>query len=350
MTVSGCVLDVVNCGPQHANHGILVAGNTGIEDITILGTTVYHRGGGSAGLHGIRCETYGGGATLTGLRIQGNRVSPPPGEAVSANRGAIGIYLVNGVAARLERNSVTGMLSGIFVGSGDRNRVTDNDCSTNMNFGIHVTGFARSFLIESNTCNHNGGPDSPNYWGRGIELSAAAGPNAVSDHTIRFNTCRFNYNYGGPLDNGTEGVGIGLDDGVVRCTVYRNHVANNEGNGIQLFGGGAPGSIPDTGGHTIAGNLLGSNCTYSVLDRRSGGTAPSRFQAHIQLAYIYGTRTLITNNIFAGPTRGGVYLDSTSSNVVVVNNVCWGTPYPASATGLGHGQGTAAGLPVAGVL
>ena len=336
VAVSGCTLDVVSCSPDFANQGILVAGNTGLDDITLLGNTVIHRGGGAPGSHGIRCETYGGGATLTGLRIGANRISPPPGETVSRNRGAIGIYLVNGVAARLERNTVTGMLSGMFIGSGERHRVINNDCSANMHFGIHVTGFARAFLIEGNTCNRNGGPESPNFWGRGIELSSAAGPNACADHTIRFNTCRFNLNYGGPLDNGTEGVGIGLDDGVVRCTVAWNHIANNEGNGIQLFGGGTPGNPPnnppDKGGHTITGNLLDSNCTYSVLDRRSGGTTPSRFQYHIQLAYIYGSPTRITNNVFAGPTRGGVYLDSTSSNVVVANNVYWGTPAPVAAS------------------
>ena len=332
VTIARCTLDAVACSPAYANHGILVAGNTGIDDIRITGNTVYHRGGGSPASHGIRCETYGSAAALTRLFIRGNRVSPPLGEPYNANPGAIGIYLVNGRAATLDRNVVTGMLSGIYIVSGDRNHIGNNDCSANKHFGIHVGGFAKSFLIEGNTCNRNGGLFGPAYYGRGIELSSAAGPGAVADHTVRGNTCMFNLNYGGTLDNGTEGVGIGLDDGVVRCTVYWNHVANNEGNGIQLYGGGAPGRIPDTGGHMIASNLLDSNCTYSVLDRRSGGTVPSRFQYHIQLAYIYGTRTLITNNLFAGPTRGGVYVDGTSSNVVVANNIYWGTPFPVLGT------------------
>jgi hypothetical protein len=114
--------------------------------------------------------------------------------------------------------------------------------------------------------------------------------------------------------------------------VYWNHVAHNEGNGIQLFGGGDPAGMPDTGGHTIAGNFLDTNCTCAVLGRRSGGSAPSPCFAHIQLAYIYGGRTLVTHNVFAGPTRGGVHLDSSSSNVVVINNLYWGTPSPVSAT------------------
>lgn len=350
VTVRGCALDVVAGSPAHANHGILVAGNTGIDDIRLIGNTVHHRGGGSPASQGIRCETYSSAARLTRLFIQGNRISPPPGETYNANRDAIGIYLVNALAARIDRNTVTGMLTGVAIVGGDRLHVSNNDCSTNMNFGIHVSGFATNFLIEGNTCNRNGGTASPTCWGRGIELSSAAGPGAVSGHTIRRNTCRYNYNYGGPADNGSEGVGIGLDDGVVRCAVYWNHIANNEGNGIQVYGGGAPGSIPDTGGHTIAGNLLDTNCIFAVIGRRSGLNAPSRFFSHIQLDYVYGTRTLVTSNILAGPTRVGVYVDRTSSNVVVINNVYWGTPFPLTAADGGGGQAPAAGLPVADVL
>jgi parallel beta-helix repeat protein len=330
VTVSGCVLDVVSCAPVYANHGILVAGNVNVDDTRLLNNTIRHHGGGSASSHGIRCETYNSSAYLTRLVIRGNRISPPSGVTYNPNRGAIGIYLVQGSGASLDRNTVTGMLSGIFLSSGDRNYVGNNNCSTNMNFGIHVTGFAKTFIIESNVCNYNGGTASPTYHGRGIELSSAAGPNAVSGHTIRFNTCRFNYNYGGPLDNGSEGVGIGLDDGVTRCAVYGNMLSNNEGNGIQLYGGGNPARYPDTGGHTLMSNMMDSNCTRSVLNRRSGGTTLSPFQAHIGLAYIYGSRTVISNNVFMGTTRSGIYLDSTSSNVVTINNIYMGVPRPVN--------------------
>ncbi|MET1161420.1 MAG: right-handed parallel beta-helix repeat-containing protein [Pseudoxanthomonas sp.] len=335
VTISACVLDVLSCSAEYANHGILVAGNTAIDDIRILGNSIVHRGGGSPVSYGIRCEAYRREAPLTRLLVRGNRVTPPPGETYSTNRGAVGIYLVNGLAAQLDRNTVSGMLSGIRISSGERNRVSHNNCSANMNFGIHVTGFARSFLIEGNTCNRNGGAASPSFWGRGIELSGAAGPGAVSGHTIRRNTCMFNYNFGGPLDNGSEGVGIGLDDGVLRCAVLSNQLSFNEGNGIQLYGG-PPGSRPDTGGHTISGNVLNTNCTHAVLDRRSGGSAPSPFYAHIQLATIYGSPSFITSNFMVGPTRGDVHLDSTSSNVTVRNNIYWRTPSPLAAAGPGQ--------------
>lgn len=331
VTVSGCVIDAINNSTAYANHCILVAGNVNMDSIRLIDNTVYHRGGGSPASFGIRCETYSATTFLTRLAISGNRVSPPPGTAYSRNLGANGIYLVQGTGATLDRNTVSGMLSGIFINGGTANYVGNNDCSRNLNFGIHIAGVAQSFLIESNTCNYNGGPMSPNFYGRGIELSSLAGQGAVSGHTIRRNICRFNYNYGGTLDNGLEGVGIGLDNGTSNCSVYGNFIANNEGNGIQLYGGGDRTRFTDTGGHTITANLMDSNCTFAVLNRRSGGTTPSRFYAHIQLAYTYGSPTTVSNNIFLGTTRGGVYVDSTSSNVSVVDNIYYDVPYPVTA-------------------
>jgi parallel beta-helix repeat protein len=328
VTVSGCVLDVIGNSPAYGNQGILVAATATIDDIRLLNNTVRHRGGGTAASHGIRCEPYNSGAFLTNLVIRGNRVSPPPGVSYNPNRGAIGIYVVQGVAATLDRNTVSGMLMGISLNSGDRSYVGNNNCSNNMNFGIHISGVARSYIIESNVCNSNGGTLTTTFYGRGIELSSAAGPGAVSGHTIRYNTCRFNYNYGGPLDNGSEGVGIGLDNGVSKCSVYGNIISNNEGNGIQLYGGGDRARYPDTGGHTISSNMMDSNCTFSVLNRRTGGTTPSPFQAHIALAYIYGSRTVVSNNVFMGSTRQGIYTDSTDANIVIFGNMYLGVPRP----------------------
>jgi parallel beta-helix repeat protein len=331
VTVSGCVLDVISNSPAYGNQGILVAANANIDDIRLLNNTIRHHGGGTAASHGIRCETYNSAFFLTRLVIRGNRVSPPSGVNYNPNRGAIGIFLVQGSAATLDRNTVTGMLVGIFMNSGDRSYVGNNNCSANMNFGIHITGVAKSYLIESNVCNSNGGTLSPTFYGRGIELTSAAGPNAVSGHTIRYNTCRFNFNYGGPLDNGSEGVGIGLDNGTSKCSVYGNIISNNEGNGIQLYGGGDPARYPDTGGHTLMSNMMDSNCTHSVLNRRSGGTTLSPFQAHISLAYIYGSRTVISNNVFMGTTRAGIYTDSTDSNIVIFGNMYFGVPFPVAS-------------------
>ena len=320
VTVSGCVLDVISAGPAYGNQGILVAGATSMDDIRLLNNTVRHRGGGSPTSHGIRCETYNSASFLTRLVIRGNRVSPPAGVAYNPNRHAIGIDLIQGNATTLDRNTVTGMLTGIFINTADRCYVGSNNCSNNMNFGIHITGVAKSFLIELNVCNANGGTLSSTYYGRGIELSGNAGQGAVSGHTIRLNTCRLNYNYGGPLDNGSEGIGIGLDDGTWKCTVYGNNVSNNEGNGIQIYGGANKAKWPDTGGHLIDSNLMVSNCSFSVLGRRSGGRTPSPFQAHIALAWVYGSPTVVTRNVFRGSTPMKIYTDGTDDQVTTTGN------------------------------
>ena len=47
VAIAGCVLDAVSCGPAHANQGILVAADTGVADVTLLGNTIVRRGGGS---------------------------------------------------------------------------------------------------------------------------------------------------------------------------------------------------------------------------------------------------------------------------------------------------------------
>jgi parallel beta-helix repeat protein len=315
-TVSGCVIDAVRNGPDWANHGILVASNVTVDGIRLLNNTVRHLGGGKKGSHGIRCETYSGAAFLTNLVIRGNRVSPPTGVDANPNRDAIGIYLIQGAAATLDKNTVTGMMTGIFINGGDGSYVGNNNCSNNMNFGIHIGGLARSYTIENNICNTNGG-FGPNWWGRGIELNSAAGADAVSGHTIRYNTCRYNRNYGGPLDNGSEGVGIGLDNGVSKCSVYGNTLSNNEGNGIQVYGGGDRSKWPDTGGHTISSNKFDSNCSFSVMNRRSGGTAPSGFQAHLALAWVYGSPTVVSKNTFSGSTPMQVYKDATDENITI---------------------------------
>jgi hypothetical protein len=317
-TVSGCVLDVIRNDASLSNHGILAAADAiNIDDIRLLNNTIRHNGGGNASSHGIRCETYNTAAFITNLVIRGNRISPPSGVDYNRNSNAIGIYLIRGAAATLDRNTVTGMLTGIFINNGDKSYVGNNTCNNNMNFGIHIGGFAKGYIIEYNTCNTNGGNFPPNWYGRGIELTSSKGQDAVSGHTIRNNTCKFNRNYGGPLDNGSEGVGIGVDNGTRKCSIYGNTLSNNEGNGLQVYGGGSRTTWPDTGGHSITSNKLSSNCTFSVMDRRRAGKTPSTFQAHISLTYVYGTPTVVSKNSFTGSTPMKVYTNDTDTNVTV---------------------------------
>jgi hypothetical protein len=76
--------------------------------------------------------------------------------------------------------------------------------------------------------------------------------------------------------------------------------------------------------------MMDSNCTFSVLNRRSGGTTPSPFQAHIALTCIYGSTTVISGNVFMESTRAGIYTDSTDANIVILANMYFGVPFPVA--------------------
>ncbi|KFI07439.1 hypothetical protein [Massilia sp. BSC265] len=72
---------------------------------------------------------------------------------------------------------------------------------------------------------------------------------------------------------------------------------------MKLYGG-PPGSRPDTGGHTISGNVLDT----------------------------------ITSNLFAGTTGGGIHLDASSSDVVARNNIYRGTPFALTGAAADEAQ------------
>jgi hypothetical protein len=179
-------------------------------------------------------------------------------------------------------------------------------------------------IIQYNTCSSTA-PRSTTApalfaYGRGIELSSAAGQSSCASHIVRFNVCKSNLNYGGVNDNGSEGVGIGLDDGCVNCLVYGNDIQDNEGNGIQLYGGGNSATWTDTH-NTIFANFFKNNCVNSVYNRRTGGTFRSVFCADINLAYTYGGPTVIANNLHAGSTSCGVAMGNSNRSVTCANNV-----------------------------
>jgi hypothetical protein len=108
-----------------------------------------------------------------------------------------------------------------------------------------------------------------------------------------------------------------VDNGTRNCSIYGNTLANNEGNGLQVYGGGNTTTWTDTGGHSITSNKLSSNCTFSVMDRRRAGKTLSTFQAHISLTYVYGTPTVVSKNSFTGSTPMKVYTNETDKYVTV---------------------------------
>jgi len=96
--------------------------------------------------------------------------------------------------------------------------------------------------IEGNRCWYNGSNSNTSpaitnasAYGRNIEVYGTDFNTRCENGVIRFNDCRYAYNWAA---DGSEGVGIGLDNYCYGIDVYANYVAFNEGAGLQ-FGTGS---------------------------------------------------------------------------------------------------------------
>lgn len=277
--------------------------------------------GGNAGSHVIRIET----GVSTNLKVRRNTVNTVSG-ILSTHATKLGIYLSNltgtappqaAAGCEVANNTVTNLTEGIFINGATNVWVHHNTLNANAHFGLHVTTVTSGFIVEWNTCRRNGS-NTRSFYGRGMEFSGAATLNACTAHVIRFNDCSYNYNWGGPGDNATEGVGIGLDDGTTFCLVYGNMLYKNEGNGLQTYTGVTPPA--DTGGSMINGNFFISNATFSYKNRRSGTQYLTAGACQLGVGGSAGSVTTIANNLFVGAPIG-VGRNSASNNIKIFNNV-----------------------------
>lgn len=333
VVISGNEIDAVSHAAGSNNNVLSMADPTVADNIQILNNRIIHRGG-ATGTSVIRLATSNASMSITNVLIEGNVISPPDGVEFSPNFQNYGIRINDCPGIIIRRNNVRGFLSGVFLtGNSTVNgfgTIEENIFCHNLNFGIHLGSFTRGSLIQRNDCSYNGtslssvSPLMQSY-GRGIEISAGAAQSSSGGHTIRFNKLHYNVNWGGSTDNGSEGCGLGLDDGTDSCTIYGNSICYNEGNGIQFYG--ATG-LSQTGGHIVSGNYLVSNCTASFNNRKTGGVAPNAFNAHISFANTFGNNTLVSGNIMTGSTTVGISENSGSANITKANNIFLGVPYP----------------------
>lgn len=319
-------------GVSHANTNnnnlvTISADNRGIDNIRLARNTFNHKGGGGTNSHVVRAETSSVSYDLTNLVIEDN-IAPPGATGRNPNTATIGLRLARCPGVKVRKNQVRGVLSGVFVnGAGaiiTGGEILDNDFSDCYHFGVHLPGATRGFKIGRNLCNNAGSNMGPSWYGRGIEVSASGGQGQNGGHEIFKNTCCYARNWGGPQDNGSEGCGIGLDDGTDSCYVWGNYMAENEGNGLQQWGG----TGTQTGGHKIVGNYFEHNCTASFYNRRTGGTAISPFYADCAFAAHKGNPTICANNIFKN-TLCGISESSANDNITdKANNIFVGVRYP----------------------
>lgn len=298
-------------------NAIVIAGSASMTGNVITANTIIVGGGGTSSSHVIKCEPSTG-YTQTNLKITYNVIRTQTNTmSLIARRG---ISINNCTGGEIAYNNVAFMHAGFFAtGVSVGVWVHHNSFNNNGAFGIHITTNTSNFLIEWNTCNQNGGNYSwMNWYGRGIELSGAGLLHSCTGHLVRFNNCSQNINYGGPSDNATEGVGIGLDDASTNCIVYGNLMYQNEGNGLQTYGGSTPPT--DTGGHIICNNHFINNATQSYRNRRSGTKYLTDGACGLSLGGTFGSKTVVCNNLFIGG-YGGIHENSTCANIEKYNNV-----------------------------
>lgn len=240
---------------------------------------------------------------ITGLRgrLEGN---------VCNDNGVYGVRVTGTVPGALQirrnvcmRNGSIGINVEVYpTGSQVSNTtIAQNVCNSNKRFGVSIVQ-ATGWQVVGNTCSLNGDSALPRY-GRGIEITGASGRLAAG--LVLDNDCHGNLNYGGagvePLGNGTEGVGIGVDDFCGNVQVRRNRCFQNEGNGIQYNPNGAGGAV------LIESNLLIDN--FKVPAARA---ADANWQA--------------TSHIFGQITMGDTAADTTVRNNTIINTgvaTCW---------------------------
>jgi hypothetical protein len=309
-------------------NAIVLAGSLALDDNIIDGNDIVVGDGGPAGAHVIKVSAA---APITSLRVTNNRIRTASG-VPSPHADKAGIYIgwANGeslfgptgtdaATIIVSGNDVANLVDGVFLYTSSNVWAHHNKLDYNGSFGVHVTGNAAhpssGCLIEWNKCRWAGRNLAP-FYGRGIELSAGSKLNACVGQVVRFNDCSYAKNWGGPLDNITEGVGIGLDDATSGCQVYGNLIRGTEGNAIQFYGGTT--APADTGGHMIIGNFIIDCGLGSYRNRRT--TPVLTGCAAISTSKTLGSRTVIAYNVIIGGT-GAVRFDGTSSNVEIFGNV-----------------------------
>jgi hypothetical protein len=240
---------VEHCDSSRNTYGILLQGATGGAAIQLRNNICqYNAEAGirlvlaSAGIvtgaiQGNDCRYNGMTQAVTGKGIGIDILSDGTGLFVASNN--------------CDNNYTMGIRGGTFSGLVNGVEIIRNECNFNGWYGIQM-GRGVGFVVARNTCNDNGS-NRDNKYGRGIECYSSNGSFPCGPGTVAFNACNRNLNYGGTLNNGTEGCGIGLDDNHSGITVVGNTCIDNEGSGIQVNPSGA------VGANYIHGNLLVDN-------------------------------------------------------------------------------------------
>jgi len=208
------------------------------DDVTISNITATNIGGKAIGVWGSEV-----------VEINHNIVTDSAGKSNIA-----GIKLSHSPGGIIQNNTVTdNNWMGIRIESSSSAAIEENVSSNNGNNGVFVGGQSDNVTIENNTFNNNGG--------RGIRIFGSSENAQIIGNTI--------------IGNEAQGIWDGLWSQEPGAIVSDNHVADNEGRGIDyrssdvevtnnIVTGNGDGAINTGSNALIQGNTVTDNNAYGI--------------------------------------------------------------------------------------
>lgn len=308
-TVTNNTITAATASGSQLMQGVFINNSTNETTNTITGNTIQI---GTAGtlVRGIWINNNS--VMMSNLVVKNNTVTTIGG-VLTTDTSSAAIQITGATAPEISFNNVSCFVYGLYMPSPVTTPwVHHNTCNLNGATGIYVEAGITNGLIEWNQCRRNGSLATTR--GRGIFINDGSTGTSVQ-HTIRFNDCSYNYNFGAGPDDGSEGVGIWLANGVASSYVYGNTLYKNDGSGIKVTGV----TGQESGGNVIAANYLVNNGLNAVKNVRGGTQYLTKYSAQLYIEKAGPTTTEIISNLFSGGVSG--ICEVTSTGVDKADNV-----------------------------
>lgn len=266
------------------------------------------------GQYGIACfdlGTFKYSGEISGNTLQNN------GSAGSA----YGVWIfATSCTAKIHNNLTSGQVINIFLQGNGVNPdfggtvVENNDINNAGYFGVQaygISGTTLPVLIQYNRIRNSGSYNNvtsatAEHFARGVEVFGVDTAHLATNVVIRYNYVTGSFNF---IADGSEGVGIGLDNNSNNCQVYGNICYANGGNGIQLN--------TNTTGSSVHSNLLVGNVTARNL------VFPGNAQSEIYFVACPNTKVFNNTVVAYSATyciaESGTFASRTSA---IQNNLC----------------------------
>ena len=295
---------------------------------------------------------YGGGSDFTlGGTIACNTILDAG--AVTQRCGIEGIC--GGSSLKIFRNvvkrvrvgiSIYSSITGSTVAADMSGQLIENNEVSNCEYNCEIGLSYGSWVIQYNKFSDAGSftgaaPVSANKYGRNIEVFGATEASGVRDGTIRFNYCSGAYNWVGAAGgDGSEGIGIGLDNNSTNISVYGNYCTGNEGvgiligisNGCRVFGNVCyDNNAIRTGNAVVIPEYLRGEITMALAPNSKvfNNTCVQTGRTYQKYGFCDSTdfpskSAVVFNNLFIGATTAGVRRNTTAGAMVESYNVIAG--------------------------